>query len=394
MNKYQYTINYIALLAICHIFLSAPQLSWADEGQPSLEDAVTAYLDHVESYGEKPIGPSPKYGPIWKTYGTKEAEAETIKQVIDRNNAHTDCVALSMFRGSEQFSDELNGIAGRGLRSDLPKLRSISSDWVARYKDKFTDEQINHARSAAIGSFVDSDGEHGFSAVSVLASPEDHRIIRKVYNKVFAKQTHDGQNESYQCGRYFFYHHGPTRARVLALLARLGDRPAIKEITDAILQEEDVQMRLWGWYMVEQVGDVSLLRRLSKQLEEALGDVRIGNEPIDRDIDPEAKGPRLKANLYVRICDIAVRAVYACDPEHEKWEFKIPQWMPGYIGPWHSVHGQSLKSYAHQEAVSPKVHNEEKHVFERDWVVGFTEEQIEHARNIAKKITAPEPAQN
>lgn len=176
---------------------------------------------------------------------------------------------------------------------------------------------------------------------------------------------------------------------VTELLLRLDDPEAVKRVSQSVLQEHNIQERVWAVWMCGKSGNESLMRRVGNVLQ----DRRVCPTYIHRAPIPETKrrhpiafyDRRTKKivhedvevtdweYLHTRVCDVAVRAIHAMGEGEGKWPFAVPglQWFHfdadcyQYSGGLPTVAREGIRF--HRKAM------------------GFSDDQIAFASNYVKK---------
>lgn len=264
----------------------------------------------------------------------------------------------------------------RGWASKNLWYREAALRWAVDQQKLLTAEDLAAARKAGASVVAESKGRKGLWEMKEIGTPAEVPVIRRMYDKEFANSG------EYRC--LWASVESPSHGGLLALLAKMGDPKAHQEIWAAINQREDVQRRAWGIVVAANVGDKKLMPLIAKMLD----DRRVVPEMIDDGPDPDrkSKNQHYTATMFTRVCDVAVRSIYAIDGKPGDWPVKKMPPSPD----WGGTEGISFLFYSYREP-------QERHWVDsrvavvRKWVLGFTDEQIVAVKRYATQAQVAAP---
>jgi hypothetical protein len=340
----------------------------------SLEVDVATYCDLVLA-GRS----SASFGRVIERYGMEAAQRERVKQVRARN---ADVLIKDCLYASARLNFPfLRDLAVEYLRSPAPDLQAAAMNWCISTPEALNEQQRAEVIQLVKREFVKSGGQKYFVVIRDAATAADLPMVRQVFNTNFRK-VENSEERSYNCTKALHDSH-PTRSHFILLMARLGDPNAVKEIRDAIMQEDDVQRRCWGLYLAAHLRQPTLLSLVVAQLD----DTRLCDEPIDSWGDPAFPTARRKRVARTRVCDLALRAAHHMSPPKDPLPFKVPS-----ATEWTRSHGLWEQEFDRKDAAEPRWDTDVKIVVV-DVTVGFTDEQLEIARKeFASRDNAPAPS--
>lgn len=338
----------------------------------SLEADVARYCDRILTNA-----PYTGIDYVTEKYGLEAAKREYVRQIRIRKNDEStneltiDCLMIS---GNERY-DVIHDLAIDSLKSTSGRVRKAALGWCLKAIDALTDAERTDVMKRVRQAFVESQGDAFYDTIYNNSTAQDLPLIRQVYRQHYKDQTHDvdGQPSLYSC-QYIFAGGGTTRSRMLLLMAHLNDADAVKEIQSAIEQVDDGQKRAWGILMAARLKDAKLIPLIAK----ALDDTRVCQDELDIMRDPDPRKSSVFRVIRTRICDLAVRAIHDLQPPKEPWTFKVPS-----AGIWNLLDGEAEAEFTHKQSSEPQW-NAGKKVFYVNVIVGFTDEQIQTARDSVK----------
>jgi len=336
----------------------------------SLEADVAAYLD-FRLRGDYVIT-----GPLYERYGKEAWFKEAIRQAEEKKSEYLLSHLLGV--GEDLQYDCLRGLAVKSLESASDYMRRNAIEWCERNVDALSPAERERYAQVVRQWFFASDGQNGYWQMKQgLAKPADLPAIRRLYDRRYRSPKPNGPPR-YSCAEAFRANDQRTRTDMMLLLAQLGDKAVVQEIRAAIDQEKDPQQRLWGIFVAVRLNDKSLVPLIAK----ALDDKRPSEESIEADSDQEVESPWAWLTMYTRVCDLAVRAIHDLAPPAERWPFHVPS-----ARYWRVALAWQLFDYKQEVGKRwelPDEHTTVK-VVNRRVIVGFTDDQIEYARQYAAR---------
>ena len=338
------------------------------DSRAALQAIVSKYLD--EQLEKFKIGnASPDLPPgTQERFGRAAIMLEQIRQAQQRDNDKLVGAVLRRYACGPEFfpehADTLTPVLREGLESSSELYRLKAADWVAFNHQYFDEADVAAARKVSLELFIASKGQEAFWNLRKIGSKAEIPAIRRLYEQHYRRQLN---HTCHNALRFELPRRRP--AQVLFLLAELGDPKALQEIRAAIVQEEDVQRRAWGLFIAMNLKGENLRPLAIKMLD----DKRAVPEEIDEWGDPDAKNPqqRYLASVRTRVCDVAVRALYAIADAPEDWPVKE---MP-FGGEWRLDHGYSLRVFNHKEP-GERAWQDDRTAVVREWVAGFTDDEL------------------
>jgi len=294
----------------------------------ALREAVSAYIDEMEEEAKGPRNFPSIVKLCDRLGGYRFATVileECFRQASERKLELVLAELISYTSGTESF---VKDAVLRGLTSSTPQLQRRAAIWCVMHADLVDDKAMADARKIVRkwASAPDSWPDRGWMLFAMMecATHEDIPLIRGLlesrkehFKTLFPKYGCRTVLESGPClpARY---------ADFACTLCRIGDSAPLYEVAEALTQTEDPEKRAWGILMAARLWPNGFY---ATAVANALSDKAI--VPVPAVVGPPPGVSTQVARLasvqsYVRVCDVAVRAVFAMEPPKKPWPFDVP----------------------------------------------------------------------